>query len=247
LGKCNTQKGRQQAVKANSQFPSLLGRDRYEELNQEQKPFVRDEGDKMSLIEVIKKHEPTILLGVTGIGKLFTEDIIKEMAAHCERPIIFALSNPTDRAECTAEQAYTWTGGKCIFASGSPFPSTTMPDGRILFASQCNNFYLFPGLGLGASACGSKKVTDRMIYLAAEALAHVTPTEAVKVGKLFPPRDRIRDGSKAIATAVVQEAVSLGIATRVSSDDAKDIPGFVERQMYYPHYVPLIEKRTIIL
>ena len=201
----------------------------------------------MSLIDVVEKYKPTILLGVTGVPRLFTEEVVKAMAAGCEKPIIFPLSNPTDRAECTAEQAYTWTDGKCIFASGSPFPPTTLPDGRVFYASQCNNFYLFPGVGLGASLCGAKMVTDRMIYLSAEALAKFTPEEEIKAGKLFPPRDKIREGSKHIAVAIVQEALAKGLARDVTPEDAKDISTFVENNMYYPDYVPLIEKRTIIL
>ena len=93
----------------------------------------------MSLLEIAKKYQPTMLLGMTAVGGLFNEELIKEMALHCERPIIFPLSNPTTKAECTAEQAYEWTDGRCIFASGSPFDRVEMDDGRVFFPSQCNN------------------------------------------------------------------------------------------------------------
>ena len=105
----------------------------------EQKPFAREDGNEMSLMDVIKTHKPTILLGVTAVGGLFTEDLIKEMANQVERPILFPLSNPTSKAECTAEQAFEWTGGRCIFASGSPFDPVTLDDGRKFYTSQCNN------------------------------------------------------------------------------------------------------------
>lgn len=101
--------------------------------------FVRDTDGGLPLIEVIKKYKPTMLLGMTGVGGLFTEDVVKEMAAHCDRPVIFPLSNPTIKAECTAEQAFKWTNGQCIFASGSPFDPVTMEDGRTFYPTQCNN------------------------------------------------------------------------------------------------------------
>lgn len=108
-------------------------------LTPEQQVFARSEDGGMSLKEIVQNHKPTMLLGVTAVGGLFTEDIIREMNTHVERPIIFPLSNPTTRAECTAEQAYEWTDGNCIFASGSPFDPVHLEDGRTLYPSQCNN------------------------------------------------------------------------------------------------------------
>ena len=105
----------------------------------EQRPFARDEDNELPLIDVVKKYKPTILLGVTAVGGLFTEDLIREMASNVDRPIIFPLSNPTTKAECTAEQAFEWTGGNCIFASGSPFDPVEMDDSRTFYTSQCNN------------------------------------------------------------------------------------------------------------
>ena len=117
----------------------LIGTDRLDTLTNEQKPFARAEDDQLPLKEVVKKYKPTILIGVTAYGGLFTQDLIEEMAAHEERPIIFPLSNPTTKAECTAEQAFEWTNGKCIFASGSPFEPVELSDGRKFYPSQCNN------------------------------------------------------------------------------------------------------------
>jgi malate dehydrogenase (oxaloacetate-decarboxylating)(NADP+) len=117
----------------------LLGTERLSELSPEQAEFVRTEDGGMSLMEVMQKYKPTMLLGMTAVGGLFKEDLIKEMASHCERPVIFPLSNPTTSAECTAEQAFEWTDGRCIFASGSPFDPVELDDGRVFYPSQCNN------------------------------------------------------------------------------------------------------------
>jgi malate dehydrogenase (oxaloacetate-decarboxylating)(NADP+) len=137
-------------------------------LNPEQQKFARDEDSGLSLLDVVKKYKPTMLLGVTAVGGLFTEELVREMASHVERPIVFPLSNPTTKAECTAEQAFEWTDGRCVFASGSPFGPVELHDGRVFSTSQCNNMYIFPGLGLGATICGAKRVTDRMLYVAAK-------------------------------------------------------------------------------
>ena len=196
-------------------------------------------------MDVVKKYKPTILVGVTAVGGLFTEDLIREMSAHCDRAIVFPLSNPTTKAECTAEQAYEWSDGRCIFAAGSPFDAVEMTDGRVFHPSQCNNMFIFPGLGLGATVCGAKKVTNRMLYIAAEALAKFVPEEDVLQGKVFPPLSRIREVSHRIAVAVVQEAIRAGLATKVSAADKEDLDAFVAGKMYYPEYVPLVEKREV--
>lgn len=116
-----------------------MGTERLDSLNPEQRVFARDEDGGLSLLDVAKKYKPTILLGVTAVGGLFTEDLVREVASHVERPIIFPLSNPTTKAECTAEQAYEWTDARCIFASGSPFQPVLLEDGRTMYPSQCNN------------------------------------------------------------------------------------------------------------
>jgi malate dehydrogenase (oxaloacetate-decarboxylating)(NADP+) len=225
----------------------LLGKKREHTLNPEQRQFARDDDSGMPLIDVIKKYEPTILLGVTAVGGLFTEEIIREMAARCQRPIIFPLSNPTTKAECTAEQAYEWTNGQCVFASGSPFPTVELDDGRVFYPSQCNNMYIFPGLGLGATVCGAKKITNRMLYVAAEALAEFVPEEDVRAGKVFPSLRRIREVSHRIAVAVMKEAMRDGLATKLPSRDWDDLDTFIARKMYYPEFVPLVEKREITI
>lgn len=223
----------------------LLGTDRANDLNAEQRVFARSADNNLSLMDVVKKYKPTILLGVTTVGGLFTGDLIREMHSSCESPIIFPLSNPTNKAECTAEQAYEWTNGQCIFASGSPFDTIEFEDGRVFYPSQCNNMYVFPGLGLGASVCGAQKVTDRMLYVAAETLANFVSKKDMEEGRLFPQLTRIREVSHRIAVAVVEEALREGLATKVKPADANDLDSFVGRKMYFPEYVPLVEKREI--
>jgi malic enzyme len=266
----------------------LLGTERIDSLSAEQAVFARPEDDNVDglpLLKVIQTVKPTIFLGVTAVGGLFTEELVREMASHVERPIIFPLSNPTTKAECTAEQAFEWTEGRCIFASGSPFDAVEMDDGRTFYPSQCNNskcgcrlvawvcvcvlklgtymylllltvpspfsslpVYVFPGLGLGATLCGAKKVTDRMLYVAAVALAEFVPPEDLAKGQVFPHISKIREVSHRIAVAVIKEAMATpGLATKVTSEDAQDLEGFVARKMYYPEYVPLVEKRNVTI
>jgi len=187
----------------------------------------------------------TILLGMTTVGGLFDENIVKEMASNVDRPIIFPLSNPTTNAECTAEQAFEWTDGKCIFAAGSPFDPVTMEDGRTFYPTQCNNMYVFPGIGLGATVCGAKTVTDRMLYVAAEALANFVTKEELAEGKVFPHIANIREVSHRVAVAVIREAAKEGQATKLTEKDMANLEDFVAKKMYDPEYVPLIEKRTV--
>jgi len=224
----------------------LLGVENNDSLSQEQGEFTRTEDGGMPLDEVVKKYKPTMLLGMTGVGGLFTEEIIRDMATNCERPVLFPLSNPTIKAECTAEQAFEWTNGKCIFASGSPFDPVSM-DGKTFYPTQCNNMYIFPGLGLGASLCGAERVSDKMLYVAAEALANFVTDEDLEVGKVFPPLNQIRDVSRRVAVAVIQQALKEGQASKLNGKDIDDLETFVEKKMYDPVYVPLVEKKEITI
>lgn len=225
----------------------LLDATKTSELSPEQAIFARNADGGMSLIETMKKYKPTILLGLTAVGELFTKDLISEMALNCERPIIFPLSNPTHKAECTAEQAYEWTDGKCIFASGSPFDPVTLKDGRTFHPTQCNNMFVFPGLGLGVTLCGAQTVTDKMLYVAAEALANHVSDEELQSGKVFPNVGTIRDVSHKVACAVVREAARTGQASKLGAKELNDLETFVRSKMYDPVYVPLVEKRELTL
>jgi malate dehydrogenase (oxaloacetate-decarboxylating)(NADP+) len=222
----------------------LLGSEDVAKLTPEQSRFARESDGGMSLADVVQKYKPTMLLGMTGVGGLFKENIVREMAKHCDRPVLFPLSNPTIKAECTATQAFEWTDGRCIFASGSPFDPVTV-DGKVFYPTQCNNMYIFPGLGLGATLAGAKTVSDKMLYVAAEALANYVTEDELEQGKVFPPLHKIRDVSKKVAMAVIEQAIEEGQAVKMQDVDLSDLDSFVQKKMYDPVYVPLVEKREV--
>ena len=154
------------------------------------------------------------------------------MARLNERPIIFALSNPTSKSECTAEEAYTWSNGKAIFASGSPFPPFNF-GGKTIVPGQCNNSYIFPGVGLGVVASEAKHVTDRMFAQAAKALAQQTSEADLEMGRIYPSLAHIREVSAAIGAAVAAVAFADGIAGVAEPDDVLQ---FVKSKMWTPRY-----------
>jgi len=194
--------------------------------------YARDEPLIDNLLDVMKAVKPTILVGVSGQGQAFTEEIIKEMMNYSKQPIIFALSNPTTKSECTAQQAYKWTKGKVIFASGSPFDPVRM-GGKIFVPGQGNNMFIFPGVGLGASLCQAKKVTDAMFYMAAKTLAEMVTEEELSLRTVYPDLRKIRQISLTIATAICEMAFDTGLA-RI--ERPKDIRAFVKENMFIPAY-----------
>jgi malate dehydrogenase (oxaloacetate-decarboxylating)(NADP+) len=199
-------------------------------------PYCRDEAPAAELLDVVKRVKPTILIGASGHAHTFTRDVVKEMYKNCAQPVIFALSNPTTKAECTAEEAYNWTEGNAIFASGSPFPAVRI-DGRIFVPGQGNNMFIFPGVGLGAVACGAKKVTDEMFFTAAKTLAHMVTEEELAAGTIYPDLGKIRQISLAIAAAVCRLAWDEGIAKYSEPDDIRQ---YVRDCQYHPAYRPYI-------
>jgi malate dehydrogenase (oxaloacetate-decarboxylating)(NADP+) len=206
------------------------------ELQAHKIPYARDEEQVEQLLDVVKKVKPTILVGVSGQGQSFSEDIIKEMQAHVDEPIVFALSNPTSKSECTAEQAYRWTNGNAIFASGSPFDPVRM-QGKIFVPGQGNNMFIFPGVGLGATLCRSKKVTNGMFYSAAKALAEMVTEEELALRTVYPDLRKIRRISANIAAQVCEMAFEAGLA---QIDRPDDILEFVKSKMYEPDYPPYV-------
>ncbi|KAJ1448168.1 hypothetical protein M885DRAFT_623684 [Pelagophyceae sp. CCMP2097] len=195
-----------------------------------------------SLLNIIKTAKPTILLGLTTVGGLFNEEIVKAFAAGCEkRPIIMPLSNPTSRAECSAEQAYAWTNGNAIFASGSPFAAVQL-GGKTLFPSQCNNMFIFPGVGLGASLAEATKVSDQMLYAASVACAEAVDDDEIARGQVFPSVRRIRTVSMAVACAVIRTAISESLVRNKDLLEPNlDLEAYVAKKMYFPVYVPLYQ------
>jgi malate dehydrogenase (oxaloacetate-decarboxylating)(NADP+) len=184
------------------------------------------------LVTAVESLKPTALIGVSGMPQTFTKDVVEAMARCNERPIVFALSNPTSKAECTAEEAYTWSEGRAIFASGSPFEPVQL-GGRTYVPGQGNNAYIFPGLGLGAIASGAKLITDEMFFTAAKALAHEVLDSDLQQGRVYPSLQRIRDVSAMIATAVAEVAYDTGLAT---TRHPEALQAHIRSEMYNPRY-----------
>ena len=195
------------------------------------KPFARDLPN-LPLVDIIKHQKPNVLIGATGTPGVFTENVISTMAEINECPVIFALSNPTSRAECTAEEAYRWSDGRAVFASGSPFHAVHFK-GKIRVPGQGNNAYIFPGLGLGVRIGGAKRVNDHMLIVAAEALAKCVSDEAISHSCLYPPLDEIRDVSVTIAKAVAQAAFD-DCLTEQQVDDKFERE--LNEYLYFPDY-----------
>ncbi len=181
---------------------------------------------------VVETLKPTAIIGVSGKHGLFTRQVLEAMGRVNERPIIFPLSNPTSKAECTAEEAYTATEGRAIFASGSPFAPVIL-EGKRLVPAQGNNVYIFPGVGLGVIACGARHVTDEMFFAAAKALAHEVSEEDLEQGRVYPPLARIREVSATIAATVAEVAYQRGLATKPRPDD---ISAYIKSLMFEPKY-----------
>uniref|UniRef100_A0A8C2BNE2 Malic enzyme n=1 Tax=Cyprinus carpio TaxID=7962 RepID=A0A8C2BNE2_CYPCA len=203
-------------------------------LNHEKEEFAHEHPHIKTLEEVVETIKPTAIIGVAAIGGAFTEKIIKNMATYNERPIIFALSNPTSKAECTAEQCYTLTEGRGIFASGSPFKKVTLADGRSFYPGQGNNAYVFPGVALGVIACGVRHISDDIFLTTAEAISDMVTEENLAEGRLYPPLKTIREVSFKIAVKIVDHAYKQGIASWYP--EPKDKEAFVLSQVYNSDY-----------
>ncbi|NKI73324.1 NAD-dependent malic enzyme [Dickeya sp. CFBP 2040] len=174
--------------------------------------------DAISLMDVMRNAKPTILIGVSGQPGLFTEEIIREMHSHCARPIVMPLSNPTSRVEARPEDIIRWTDGAALVATGSPFAPVQYKDKTYPIA-QCNNSYIFPGIGLGVLACGAKRITDSMLMASSRALADCSPLANQGEGALLPEVSTIQDVSKRIALEVAKAAQLQGVA-EVTSEEA---------------------------
>ena len=202
------------------------------DLAAQKRPYAHEHAAVGDFLSAVKALAPTAIIGVAAVGGSFTREVLEAMAQANERPIVFALSNPTSKAECTAEQAYRHTGGRALFACGSPFDPVTL-DGRTFVPRQGNNSYIFPGVGLGAIACRARRITDEMFMAAAKSLAEQVTEADLAQGSLYPALSRIREVSVAIATAVAENAYACGLAP-----DARpaDLAAHVRAQMYDPAY-----------
>lgn len=199
-------------------------------------PYAHEHPPVKDLLEAVQELRPTVIIGVSGQPRTFTREIIEAMAKYNDRPIIFALSNPTSKSECTAEEAYTYSGGRAIFASGSPFPSFKLY-GKTFNPGQGNNSYIFPGVGLGVVASRARRVTDEMFSAAASSLAEQVTEEDMAAGRIYPTLSRIRDVSLGIAVAVAEIAYRDGLAAEPKPDD---LQRHIEAFMFVPEYTPLV-------
>ncbi|CAN1330934.1 NADP-dependent malic enzyme, partial [Linum perenne] len=211
----------------------LIVKSRLESLQHFKKPWAHDHEPVKNLLDAVHAIKPTVLIGASGMGKTFTKDIVEAMSSSNEKPLIMALSNPTSQAECTAEEAYCWSKGKAIFASGSPFDPVEY-EGKVYVPGQGNNAYIFPGFGLGLVMSGAIRVHDDMLLAASEALAgQVTDSEYEK-GMIYPPFSKIRKISAEIAAKVADKAYQLGLASRIPRPP--DLVKYAESCMYSPLY-----------
>jgi malate dehydrogenase (oxaloacetate-decarboxylating)(NADP+) len=206
------------------------------DLAEHKRPYAHEYPFHKDLLSAVEAVKPTAIIGVSGQPQTFTPEIIKAMGRINERPIIFALSNPTSKAECTAEDAYRYTDKRAIFASGSPFPEVHI-DGQTFVPGQANNAYIFPGVGLGVLASEASRVTDEMFTAAAKSLTDQVSAEDLKLGRIYPSLLRIREVSANIAL-VVSEVVFSQKLTQMQKP--ADLAGHIKSNMYQPNFPPYI-------
>merc|ERR1712038_2217925 len=198
-------------------------------ISEHKAPFAHEHAPMKELGEIVKEIKPTCLIGAAAIGGVFTEEILRDMASFNEKPIVFALSNPTSKAECTAEQAYKFTDGRAVFSSGSPFPRFEM-DGKVFEPGQGNNAYIFPGVALGAICIGIRHISDDVFLSAAEALADMVSDSDFAVGRLYPPLSEIKNCSIQIAKQIAEEAYAEKTASTYPEPHDKE--AFIRSQLY---------------
>jgi malate dehydrogenase (oxaloacetate-decarboxylating)(NADP+) len=197
-----------------------------------QRPFAQDRAPVATFVEAVKAIRPTGIIGVSTVPKLFTREVIEAMADINERPIIFPYSNPTSRSECTAEEAYHWSDGRAVFASGSPFPPVEI-GGRKFIPGQGNNVYIFPAMGMAVFATEATRVTEEMFIIAAKAVAEQVSAENLAAGLIYPPQSRILEASLHVAEQVAAYIFDNGLAC-VSRP--ADIGEFIRGRVYHPAY-----------
>ncbi|KAG0173229.1 Malic enzyme [Apophysomyces sp. BC1034] len=209
-------------------------------LDERQRRYVKKNmADQMSLEDVVEQVKPSVILGLTGIRGVFTEKAIRTMAKHHEKPVVFPLSNPDSHAECTAQEAFDWTEGRAIFASGSPFADVSLPSGRVGRTNQCNNSYSFPGLGLGITVSRANRVTPNMFLETARVIADMATPSQLKEGVLFPGVSDLRKVALEVGTRVCEVAYEEGVAT-ARLKEGEMLTDVVKNSMFDPEYVPLV-------
>jgi malate dehydrogenase (oxaloacetate-decarboxylating)(NADP+) len=202
------------------------------DLSPDQKVYARNTAPTRDLVEAIGNLKPTVLIGVSTKGGAFTQKIIEAMSRLNDRPIIFALSNPTDKAECSAEQAYRWSNGKALFAAGVQFPDVTL-NGQTFHPGQANNFYIYPAVGLATFVARPRRITDACFIVAAQASADQVGPDLRAKGMLFPSQADILETEVTTATRVAEFMFEQGLA---QVERPRDIRGWIENQLYKPQY-----------
>lgn len=188
----------------------------------------------ISLLEVVQHVHPTVLIGTAAQPGAFTETIVRTMAAHTPRPVIFPLSNPTSKSEARPADLLEWTDGRALVATGSPFAPVSV-NGQTIPIGQCNNAFIFPGLGLGIIASGARQVTDEMFVAAARALSACAPIRRNPSLALYPALEEVRTVSREVAIAVAKAAIAAGAAPPIA---AEDLIRRVDAAMWQPVYRP---------
>ncbi|KAF6164145.1 hypothetical protein GIB67_010115 [Kingdonia uniflora] len=211
----------------------LIVSSRKESLQHFKKPWAHEHEPINDLSDAVKAIKPTVLIGSSGMGRTFTKEVIEAMASLNTKPIILALSNPTSKSECTSEEAYTWSEGRAIFASGSPFDPVNY-NGKDFVPGQANNAYIFPGFGLGLVISGAIRVHDEMLLVAAEALAGQVTKEDFDKGMIYPSLSKIRKISAHIAANVAAKAYELRLSTHLPQPE--NLVKYAESCMYSPVY-----------
>ncbi|XP_062097891.1 NADP-dependent malic enzyme isoform X2 [Humulus lupulus] len=211
----------------------LIVRSRIGSLQHFKQPWAHEHEPVKELLDAVKAIKPTVLIGSSGVGKTFTKEVVEAMTSLNEKPLILALSNPTSQSECTAEEAYTWSKGRAIFASGSPFDPVEY-EGKVFVPGQANNAYIFPGFGLGLIISGAIRVHDDMLLAASEALASQVSEENYEKGLIYPPFTNIRKISAHIAAKVAAKVYELGLASHLPRP--KNLVKYAESCMYSPLY-----------
>jgi malate dehydrogenase (oxaloacetate-decarboxylating)(NADP+) len=201
-----------------------------------QKPFAHDHAPVQDFLAAVEALRPTAIIGVSTVPKLFNRAVIEAMARINHRPIIFPYSNPTSRAECTAEEAYRWSEGRAIFASGSPFAPVRL-DGKTFVPGQGNNVYIFPALGMAVYATAARRVTDEMFIAAARGLAEQVTEEDLELGSIYPPPSAILRTSLRVAERVAEVVFERGLA---GVPRPADIGALIQSKVYRPEYRPLL-------
>jgi malate dehydrogenase (oxaloacetate-decarboxylating)(NADP+) len=207
--------------------------DKRKDLVDFQTPYAHKHAPTRDFVAAIESIKPTTLVGVSTVGGAFHRKVVEAVARINDRPVILALSNPTDHAECTPEQAYTWSNGKAIYAAGVQFPPVHF-NGRTFVPGQANNFYIFPAVGMAVFATVASRVTDEMFIEAARAVADQVPAELLKQGLLFPLQSNILEAEIQTAARVAKLVFDSGLA-RV--ERPPDMVAFIRRHVYKPEYV----------